>query len=70
MGFAEPHERGLLVRGSITATEAIDLLSHGGKAGTAVTALILTDSGKNTEKPIRVIVSADLPSLTAALEFT
>ena len=70
MGFAERHERALLVRGSITATEAIDLLSHGGKDGTAVTALILTDSGKNTEKPIRVIVSADLPSLTAALEFT
>jgi predicted transcriptional regulator len=68
--FAEPHERALLVRRSITASQAIDRLSHGGEAGIPVTALIITDNGKNAEKPLAVIVADDLPALTAALEFT
>jgi len=70
LGFAEPHERALLVPRSITATEAIDRLGHGGKACTPVTALIVTDNGKDTEKPLAVIVADDLPALTEALEFT
>ena len=68
--FAEPHERALLVRRNISVTEAIDRLAHGGTAGTAITALIITDNGKNTEKPLAVVVADDLPALTAALEFT
>jgi predicted transcriptional regulator len=67
--FAEPHERALPVRRSVTAIEAIDQLSHGGKAGAAVTALIVTENGKDSEKPLAVIVADDLPALTAALEF-
>jgi CBS domain-containing protein len=68
--FAEPHERALLLRRNISVAEAIDRLAHGGPAGTAVTALIITDNGKNTEKPLAVVVADDLPALTAALEFT
>jgi predicted transcriptional regulator len=68
--FSEPPERALLVRRNITATEAIDQLSHGGTAGTALTALIVTDNGKETDKPLAVIVAGDLPALTAALQIT
>jgi CBS domain-containing protein len=67
LAFAEPHERAKLVRRTITAAEAIDQLTHGGEERGPVTALIVTDGGKPTETPIRVIASHDLPLLSAAL---
>jgi hypothetical protein len=70
LGFAEPHERALLVGRSITAAEAIDQLSYGGQAQTPVTGLIITDNGKDSDEPLAVIVAYDLPALTAALETT
>jgi CBS domain-containing protein len=67
LAFAESHERAKLVTRAITATEAIDQLTHGGEGRTSVTALIVTHGGKTTDKPIRVIASHDLPILSAAL---
>jgi len=51
----------------LTAAEAIDRLSRGGLGGRPAAALIITDSGKATEKPLAVIVADDLPRLAAAL---
>jgi len=67
LAFAESHERAKLVRRTITVAEAIDQLAHGGEERTPVTALIVTDGGKTTDKPIRVIANHDLPTLSAAL---
>jgi predicted transcriptional regulator len=67
LAFAEPHERAKLVRRDITAAEAIEQLTHGGERRTAVTALIVTNSGKETDTPIRIITGSDLPELSAAL---
>jgi len=67
LAFAEPHECAKLVPRTITAAEAIDQLTHGGEERGPVTALIVTEGGKPTEKPIRVIASHDLPLLSAAL---
>jgi len=67
LAFAEPHERAKPVRRTITAAEAIDELTHGGEGRTPVTALIVTEGGRPTDKPIRVIASSDLPTLSAAL---
>lgn len=65
--FAEQHERARHVPRSITAADAIHQLSKGGQAGKPLTALIITHSGKPTEKPLRVVVDDDLPALIAAL---
>ena len=70
LNFSEDHERALLVRRTITAAEAVDKLSHGGANGTPVTALIVTDLGRRSESPLRVIAVFDLPRLTASLRFT
>jgi hypothetical protein len=67
LAFAEPHERAKLVDRSITAAEAIAQLTHGGEGGTPLTALIVTETGKATEQPLRVITSSDLPTLSGAL---
>jgi hypothetical protein len=65
--FSEPHEQAVLLPRSSTAADAIDRLSRGGPGGRPAAALIITDSGKATEKPLAVIVADDLPRLTAAL---
>jgi CBS domain-containing protein len=64
--FAEPHERALHVPRTITAAAAIGQFSsgHGGKPAAA---LIVTESGKVTEKPLAIVVADDLPALMAAL---
>jgi CBS domain-containing protein len=65
--FAEPYEQAVLLPRALTAAEAIDRLSRGGPGGRPAAALIITDSGKATEKPLAVIVADDLPRLAAAL---
>lgn len=67
LAFAEPFECAKLVRRAITAAEALDELARGGEGHTRVTALIVTGSGQETEKPLRVITGYDLPVLSAAL---
>jgi len=65
--FAEPHERALHVPRTITAAAAINQLSSGGRTGRPVAALIITQSGKVTEKALAIVVSHALPALMAAL---
>jgi CBS domain-containing protein len=65
--FAEPHERARLARPAITAAEALDQLAHGGEGRTPVTALIVTEGGRPTDTPLRMITSSDLSALSAAL---
>jgi CBS domain-containing protein len=65
--FAEQHERSRHVPRSITAADAIHRLSTGGQEGKPLTALIITQSGRSTEKPLRVVVDDDLPALVSAL---
>lgn len=67
LAFAEQHERARHVPRSITAANAIHQLSRGGRAGTPLTALIITNSGQTSEKPLAVVVDDDLPALIAAL---
>lgn len=65
--FAEEHERAQHVPQSITAADAVHQLSKGGQEGAPLTALIITESGRPTEKPLRVVVDDDLPVLVAEL---
>ena len=67
LAFAEQHERARHVPKTITAAEAIHELSSGGLAGRPAAALIITHSGSESEKPLAVVVSHDLPALLAAL---
>lgn len=65
--FTEEHERAQHVPQSITAVEAVHRLSKGGQEGKPLTALIITYSGRPTEKPLRVVVDDDLPALVSEL---
>ncbi|MGV9766449.1 CBS domain-containing protein [Micromonospora tulbaghiae] len=65
--FAEPGEEAVLVPRSITAVEAIDRLSRERQAGHLATALIVTERGRRSDTPLRLITPYDLPALTAAL---
>lgn len=65
--FAEPHEEALHVSKTITAAQAIHHLSSDGQPGRPTVALIITQSGKVTEKPLAVVVRHDLPALMTAL---
>jgi CBS domain-containing protein len=67
LGFSERTDRGVLVNRAITAAEAIYALSHGGWGGAPANALIVTENGRETDEPLRVVVTYDLPILTAAL---
>jgi CBS domain-containing protein len=67
MRFAEKDECAALVPRAITAAEAIDRLSQGGRSGQPVTALIISQFGRKTDKPLAVVVPDDLPTLTAAV---
>jgi CBS domain-containing protein len=67
LAFAELHDRALHLSRTITAAEAIYQLSSGGRAGRPAAALIITQSGKVTERPLAVVVNDDLPALMAAL---
>lgn len=67
LAFAEAHEHALFVSPTITAAEAIDQLTHGGEDQTPVAALIITEDGQQSGKPIGIITSSDLPALSAAL---
>ena len=65
--YVEPHEVAVHVPRDVTAAEAIDRLSHGGLDGRPAAALIVTHSGKRSEKPLAVIVADDLPRLARSL---
>jgi hypothetical protein len=65
--FAEQHECARHVPRSIAAADAIHRLSKSGREGKPLTALIITQSGRSTEKPLRVVVDDDLPALISAL---
>jgi len=65
--FSEETDCALIVDQSITASEAIYMLSHGGQGQTPVNALIITKNGRGTDDPLRVVVVHDLPILTAVL---
>jgi len=67
LGFAEPHEKALLVPRSLTVTDAIYQLAHGGEADKPVAALIIAQTGKPHETPLAMIVVDDLPALTSAV---
>lgn len=68
LDFAEQHEHAQHVPRSITASDAIHRLSKGGgQEAKPLTALIITQSGRSTEKPLRVVVDDDLPALVSAL---
>ncbi|MEV0723813.1 hypothetical protein AB0I37_13645 [Micromonospora purpureochromogenes] len=54
----------------IAVVDAIDKLSRGRHAGQPIAALIITQDGKSTEKPLRLVAPYDLPVLSAALATT
>jgi CBS domain-containing protein len=55
------------VNPAITAAEALDRLTHGGEGRTPVTALLVVDDGLPSGKPVGIITSSDLPTLSLAL---
>jgi predicted transcriptional regulator len=65
--FTELQERASLVPRHTTAAEAIDRLRYGGQDGMPLTALIISDDGQETDKPLAVVAAWDIPTLTAAL---
>lgn len=67
MRFAEENERAALVPRTITAAEALDRLIHGQGSRQSVVALIVSEHGRPTDRPLAVVVPHDLPRLTAAL---
>jgi CBS domain-containing protein len=67
LAFTEPCERVLFASPAITAAEAIDKLTHGGKGRTPVTALLITKDGLESGTPTGIITSIDLLALSAAL---
>ena len=67
MTFAEAHDSARHIPRTTTAAVAIDLLSQPTDKGVRLAALIITDTGKGSEKPLAVVVDADLPVLIAAL---
>ncbi|MGC4749645.1 hypothetical protein ACLQ28_28910 [Micromonospora sp. DT201] len=59
--FAEPGEKAVLVRRAITMVEAINRLSSGRQAGQLSTALIITETGRRTDKPLRLVAPTTFP---------
>lgn len=70
MSYAEAHDIAKLVPKTITAAMALDRLSNPNSKGTRPTALIITESGRSSEKPLGVVVDADIPALSAALSLS
>jgi hypothetical protein len=70
MAFAEAHDVARHIRRTTTAAVAIDLLSQPTSKGVRLAALIITDAGRGSEKPLAVVVDADLPVLMAALSLS
>lgn len=70
MAFAEAHDVARHIRRTTTAAVAIDLLSQPTNKGVRLAALIITDAGRASEKPLAVVVDADLPVLMAALSLS
>lgn len=63
--FAEESDRVVHVPRDITAADAVAKFADSAEKGAPVTALIVTEAGKPTETPLLIIVSADVPRLTA-----
>ena len=68
--FAEPHEKALLDPCTTTVTDAIHSLTRGGSWWQARCGLVVTETGKPTEKPMAMVVVDDLPTLSAAVELS
>jgi hypothetical protein len=69
LAFAEPHEQARHVPRTITAADAVYQLSSGGRARRS-SALIITERGQSSEKPLALVVDDDLPALLKALEIS
>lgn len=64
--FAEEVDRVEVVPRDVSALEAVGMFADAALAGSPLTALLVTHSGKLTEKPISIIVAADLPRLASS----
>jgi CBS domain-containing protein len=69
LNFREQGDCAVLVTPTLTVPDAIHQLAHGGPDGVPANALIVTQNGRETDRPMRVIVVYDLPELSAALKF-
>ncbi|OUS97331.1 hypothetical protein [Rhodococcus sp. NCIMB 12038] len=67
LAFAEQQDRAVHLPRDITVPDAIERLGRSGGDSLTVAALILTHSGNPDEKPLSVIVAADLPQLHSAI---
>lgn len=65
--FAEPYEKGQLVPRQTRVTDAIFRLSPREGKGAPEVALIVTETGRQEEQPLGLVVAEDLPALYAAL---
>ena len=59
----EEHEVARFVARTLTASEAVDLLT----SETPPLALLINQDGKNTQSILRILVSSDVPALLDAL---
>lgn len=66
LAFQEGQERVVHVAKTISTTEALRTFTLSAERGEPLIALIITNSGKRTEKPLAVVVAADLPVLAGA----
>lgn len=71
LAFAAQHEQvhdrvGFLSR-SATVAEALEHFQHSQQAGKALVALLLTENGKPSERPLGIITTHDLPQIQAQI---
>ena len=65
--YTEKQDFGALESRELTALEAIHLLEHGVGSARPVAALIVTQTGRGTDRPLAVLVRDDLPGLYEAV---
>jgi hypothetical protein len=68
--FAETYERARHLPRTATVVQVINALTHNGPDARPATAVIISQSGKTTERPLAIAVAHDLPLLYAEIALT
>ncbi|MCG7444707.1 hypothetical protein [Corynebacterium sp. ACRPO] len=67
--YQEPSDRAIFLARTVSVQETVDALSETDNQGHHPCAAVITEHGKVTEKPLRLVAPADLPALFDALEW-
>ena len=67
--YKEPSDRAIFLARTVSVQETVDALSETYGQGHRPCAAVITEHGKVTERPMRLVTPADLPALFDALEW-